>query len=160
MPRANPKLVKIHRSYSVDEISDLFGLHKNTVRGWLKAGLPPIDGHRPTLVHGAELAQFLRKRRSASKQPLKPGEIYCIRCRAPRQPAGAMADYIPMTGTRGNLRGICPVCERLIHRAASLAKLDRVRGDLDVNFPPAAERLVERAGPSGNCDFHDQRWRA
>ena len=28
----NPRLAKIHRSYKVDEIADLYGTHKNTVR--------------------------------------------------------------------------------------------------------------------------------
>ena len=35
----NPRLVKIHRNYTVEEIATLFGIHKNTVRDWVKAGL-------------------------------------------------------------------------------------------------------------------------
>jgi hypothetical protein len=38
---------KIHRSYSVEEVSRLFGIHKNTVGNWLRQGLSPIDGERP-----------------------------------------------------------------------------------------------------------------
>jgi hypothetical protein len=45
-----------------------------------------------------------------------------------------MAEYIPLTDARGNLRGICPTCGRLIHRVASRAKIDAVRGKLDVTF--------------------------
>ena len=36
----NPRLAKIHRSYSVEEIARLFRVHKNTVRAWLRQGLP------------------------------------------------------------------------------------------------------------------------
>jgi hypothetical protein len=48
-----------------------------------------------------------------------------------------MADYIPMTETGGNLRGLCPVCEGLIHRRVSLIHLDRIRGRMIVTFPHA-----------------------
>jgi hypothetical protein len=44
----NARLVKIHRNYSVEDISRLFRLHKNTVRNWLKEGLTAIDDRRPT----------------------------------------------------------------------------------------------------------------
>ncbi len=30
----NPRLVKLHRSYTVEQIARLFDLHKNTVRAW------------------------------------------------------------------------------------------------------------------------------
>jgi transposase len=39
----NYRLVKIHRSYAVEEIAKLFGIHKNTVRCWVKDGLATID---------------------------------------------------------------------------------------------------------------------
>jgi transposase-like protein len=48
----NPRLAKIHRSYSVEEVARLFNVHKNTVRSWLKLGLEAIDGQRPTVVRG------------------------------------------------------------------------------------------------------------
>jgi hypothetical protein len=52
----NPRLAKIHRSYSVEDTSRLFKIHKNTVRHWLKQGLEPIDDHRPTLGESAVLS--------------------------------------------------------------------------------------------------------
>src|SRR5262245_20233144 len=61
----NPRLAKIHRSYSVEDTSRLFKIHKNTVRHWLKQGLEPIDDHRPTLIRGEELRRFLTERRAA-----------------------------------------------------------------------------------------------
>ena len=52
----NPKHAKIHRNYSVVEIARRFGVHKNTVRNWLKQGLVTIDGRRPILILGRELS--------------------------------------------------------------------------------------------------------
>jgi hypothetical protein len=65
----NPRLVKIHRNYSVEDIARLFGVHKNTVRSWLKQGLAAIDDRRPTLILGRELMRFLQERRQGAGNP-------------------------------------------------------------------------------------------
>jgi hypothetical protein len=59
----NYRLVKIHRSYAVEEIAKLFGIHKNTVRCWVKHGLATIDDKRPMLILGHVLVAFLQARR-------------------------------------------------------------------------------------------------
>ena len=64
-----------------------------------------------------------------------------------------MADYIPITATSGNLKGICPICNRYIHRRVSLSKIDQVKGNLDVMIPQAQLRITESASPSVSCDF-------
>jgi hypothetical protein len=137
----NLRRVKIHRTYTVEEAARLFGAHKNTVRGWLKQGLPAIDRNRPTLIHGRDLAAFLDTRRKQLKRTCGPGRIYCVKCRDPKEPAGGMADYVPLSPTSGNLRGICPECHTLIHRRVSLVKLDQVRGSLEVTFPHAHRHM-------------------
>jgi hypothetical protein len=143
----NPRRIKIHRSYTVEEVAASLGVHKNTVRNWLRSGLEAIDSSRPTLIHGRTLAVFLQHRRQANKQRCEAGEIYCVRCRTPVTPAGNMADYLPVSATSGNLRGICPHCETLIHRRASLAQLDAFRGILDIGFPQAEARNRRRSLP-------------
>lgn len=132
--RPNYRLVKIHRSYTVEEAAMLFGNHKNTVRAWIKAGLSTCDARRPTLILGEELALFLQSRRAKSKRPCAPGEIYCMRCRTPRNPAGEMAEYQPKTDSFGNLVGICPQCESMMYRRVSLTKLPQIRGNLDITI--------------------------
>jgi hypothetical protein len=133
--RPNYRLVKIHRNYTVEEIANLFEIHKNTVRAWVKAGLPVCDDTRPMLILGRDLAEFLKAKRTKNKRPCGPGEIYCVRCRGPKSPAGNMAEYRPQTATLGNLVGICPDCEGMIFRRVSWAKLDQVKGGLEVSIP-------------------------
>jgi len=148
----NPRLVKVHRNYSVEEVARLFGLHKNTVRNWLKQGLAAIDDRRPTLILGQELSRFLHERRQKARQACGPGRIFCIACRAPRVPAGKMADCTATGPLAGTLCGICPDCDRLIYRRVNLAKLDAVRGDLEIAFTQPRPRIGERAAPSVKCD--------
>jgi hypothetical protein len=151
--RPNPRLAKIHRNYSVDDVSRLFNIHKNTVRNWLRQGLEPIDDQRPTLIRGQELRRFLADRRSRSRQTCGPGRIYCLPCRGPKVPAGQIADCIRTGDTTGTLQGICPDCNRMIFRRINPQRLNAVRGDLEIMITQARPRIEETSNPSVNCDF-------
>lgn len=149
----NHRLVKIHRSYTVEEIARLFGIHKNTVRHWIKDGLNTIDDKRPMLILGPVLSAFLQARRLKNKRTCKPGELYCMRCRAPKPPAGNMADYVPITEKFGNLVAICPDCDAVMNRHVSMSRIGEFLGKVDISFPEALKRIVERDNPSVNSDF-------
>lgn len=150
--RPNHRLLKLHRSYTAGEAAEVLGIHKNTIRAWLRQGLPKVDDRRPLLILGAQLADFLRTRRQKTKRPCGPGEMYCLRCRTPKAPAGAMADYLPITATSGNLRGLCPDCGTLIHRRVSFAKLPFVAAGLELGSAQAERRIEETIRPSDECD--------
>ncbi len=141
--KLNHRLAKIHHTYTVEEIARRWGLHRNTVRRWLKTGLQTIDRRRPILIHGQDLADFLQARRQQNKRKCKPGEIYCVRCRSPRVPAGSLADYEPQTAVLGSLIGICPCCDCLMYRRVNVTKLEEVRGELDVRVEKALSRIGE-----------------
>lgn len=149
----NHRLVKIHRNYTVEEIAKLFGAHRNTIRQWVKQGLKTSDDKRPMLILGRDLIEFLLARRAKYKRTCEPGEIYCVRCREPKSPAGGMADFEPITSTTGSLIGICPSCETLIFRRVNPARLEHVRGDLQVTLPKGWEHIGESAQPFANSDF-------
>ena len=76
-----------------------------------------------------------------------------MRCRAPRAPAADMADYLPVTATLGNLIGICSACDAMMYRRVSLARIEQVRGKLDITLPQALPHIDESAEPSVNSDF-------
>ena len=149
----NHRLVKLHRSYAVEEAARLLHKHKNTVRAWIDNGLPTIDHGRPILILGRDLIAFLHAYRARNKHPCGPGQIYCVRCRVPKFPAGDMADYLPVTEKFGNLEAICPDCNSMMNRCVSLAKLGQVRGKLDITFPQALRHIGEIGQPSVNSDL-------
>lgn len=133
----NHLLVKIHRSYTVEEISRLFKVHKNTVRLWIKSGLPTCDVRHPMLILGLDLRGYLQARRQQKKRPCKLGELYCMRCRDSKPPALNMAEFHPITVTSGNLRALCPDCGCLMHRGVSRTKLTQEWTNLDITFTQA-----------------------
>jgi hypothetical protein len=149
----NHRLVKIHRSYTVEEIAELFAIHKNTVRRWVKGGLATSDNKRPMLILGTDLAAFLKARRENNKRPCKPGEIYCVRCHAPKFPAENMVEYVPVTDKFGNLIAICPDCGIIMNRRVSLARIEDIRGGMDISFSQALEHLIESPKPTVNSDL-------
>jgi hypothetical protein len=137
MPRRfDLRRVKIHRSYPVAELAALIGAHKQTIGRWIAAGLPKTGGRRSTLIHGADVRAFSAARKPM-KQKCKPGEFFCLGCRAPRRPALDMAEYRPRSPLRGSLCGFCPVCDRLIYRAVTRAKIEQIAGGLNIMFPKA-----------------------
>lgn len=149
--RFNPRRAKIHRSYTVEEVARLFGVHKQTVRNWIDAGLPALASKRPILIHGSDLRQFHDHRRKEQRQKCRPGELFCLKCRAPKRPAGDMLDYLPMSLVSGNFRGICPTCNGLIHRRVSLARIDAAKGACIVEYPHGQQRLTNTSDPSLDC---------
>jgi len=150
--RPNYRLVKIHRSYTVEEIAKLFGSHRNSVRDWIKRGLPAITDRKPMLILGRDLSAFLQARRARNKRKCQPGEMYCLRCRAPQKPAGDMAECQVSISTLGNLCGICPKCDCMMYRRVNLAKLEQVRGNLDITMRQVQSHISESSKLSVNCD--------
>jgi len=151
--KANPRLVKIHRSYTVDEAARKLDVHKNTVRHWLKGGLQPIDARRPILIHGLTLKRFLEERRKRDKRRCGVGELYCMRCRAPRAPAGDTVELHDPKGRSLNLRGQCQQCGTVIHKRVSRSLLPRLKETLKVARPGHQSRLGDQTERPVDCDL-------
>ena len=151
--RINPRLIKLHRPYSIDEAARALGAHKNTVRGWITDGLQITDSGRPTLILGHELRRYLENKRKASKRPCGPGQFYCFKCRQPMRAALGMVDYLPRNSLAGNLKAICEGCGAIMHRATRLASIPLIMPNIDVQITEAGRRIRERTRPSLICDI-------
>lgn len=140
---ADYRRLKAHYSYSVGELAEVLRVHKNTVRAWHKGGLPAVDLDRPAVFRGLVVKTFLRSRREAAKRPCPAGTIYCLPCRGPKRPACAMVELLPFDSVTGNLRGICPDCERLIHRRVSLSNIGPVTVGLTLTASAGEDNAKE-----------------
>jgi excisionase family DNA binding protein len=145
----SPWRVKLHRSYSVEQAAKALNVHKNTVRRWIKDGLPTVGGRGQTLILGSELRTFLEARRKRAKRPCPPGFMFCLKCREPRPPAGRMIDYVPLAATSGNLIGLCPKCFGLMFRRTKQADVTRFQAALvgSADAPIAASKRARSALP-------------
>ena len=76
--RLNPNLAKMHRNYTVEEVASLFGVHKNSVRAWIKAGLPVCDARRPVLILGLDLRDY--RQGSGESASGDAGRTSCTAC--------------------------------------------------------------------------------
>jgi len=154
--RPDRRRVKLLRSYTIEEVARTLEVHRNTVRHWIKAGLRVIDDKRPILMLGSDLAEFLLRRRNARRQPCQAGQMFCLRCRRPQEPAGRMADFVASSATSGALVGICPACNGLMYRRVSLARLSDVVGALDVHMTQAQPRIEDTVTPNVNCHLEHE----
>lgn len=150
--RINPRLVKLHYSYTVEGAGHLLGTHKNTVRNWLRTGLEAIDASRPTMIQGRVLRAYLEGRRAAAKRPCGPGRLYCLKCREPRAPALGMVDFVELAAGTGNLRAMCAECGTIMHRRAKAASIAAIMPGLDIQTAQGGPRISECSNPSLNCD--------
>ena len=145
--------IKIHRSYTVEELADALGVHKNTVRSWIKSGLRPTDDRRPSILRGVDVAAFLNSRRKAAKRPCGAGEIYCFKCRTAKTPDGLMADLEVTGPSSGRLVGICPTCATMLYRQVNHTRIEQVRGKLQITIRTAQLRIADSPTPKLNDDF-------
>lgn len=151
--RFNPNRAKIHRSYTVAEVAGLYDVHRNTVRNWIKLGLPVCDDRRPTLILGQHLRDFLQTRKSVRKRRCRVDQLFCLRCREPQRPAGDMVDYEPMTAATGRLTALCPGCGLVMNRYVRTAGLAHVREYLDVSTPKPQGHIGDSDGFPLSSDF-------
>lgn len=78
----NINLIKARKSYTPQEIAELFGISKRTCFRWLKKGLEPMElNTNPLLIMGYDLIDFLQTKQKQRKIKLQANEYYCLKCR-------------------------------------------------------------------------------
>jgi hypothetical protein len=146
----NVRLIRRDYSYTVQEIAELFNLHPNAVRRWVKDKLRTIDTHRPQLIHGSDLIEFLSRRQQGRKRGCGPDEMYCFGCHEPRRPAGGRVAVEHLGPSRLILRGSCELCGTRMNRAISTSLLREVERTFAVTL--ASPRLVGTSAPIDMCE--------
>ena len=150
--RADWRRIKGKYSYTVEEAARVLNLHRNTVRTWVRrGGLPAMTGSRPHLILGVALVEFLKARRLTGKRKCGLGELYCLKCRAPRKPVAELIEQRPMASGRSRIVGICSTCETLMHRFVANRNLEASLRELGVQPGPAHGSLVDTRSLSLNC---------
>jgi hypothetical protein len=78
----NVRLITSRRSYTPEDVAQLFGINKKTVFRWLKEGLRPLEENtKPFLIMGEELSHFLTEQKKKQRLSLKKDEFFCLKCR-------------------------------------------------------------------------------
>ena len=147
--RASWRLVKTHRSYTVDEASRLLDVSKPTVRRWIKNGLVAMQERKPALINGADLITFL-KSRSRPKRKCQMDECYCFTCRSPQKIAFGEAEIFFDHSTNPNMRGLCNICSSLMFKRVSKSQLSKLGSILRLTFMRGDEPITNRCPPRPN----------
>lgn len=149
--------IKIHRVYTIWEVTDLLDCHKRSVTRWIKLeGLTADTSRRPFLIAGKDLKAFLGARQRRSRCELALHHCYCLGCKGPREPYSRIVDYLHQTAESGRLTGLCPTCGALMHKIIRRADLEAIQAKLEVTLQQAHPRLVSRTGPPLHVPFHKE----
>lgn len=142
--RLNPNHVKIHRSYTVIEVSETLEVHPKTVRNWIKAGLTVIDETRPLLIHGSDLKVFLKHRRKAHLHQCELTEMYCFKCKSAKQPSIEKLSFIAKPAGMAQMTGCCSECGNKMNKYVSWRDVNEIWTGLGGKLPIGEKHLVLR----------------
>ncbi len=153
--------IRLHRSYTMKELSSLLRVHVRTIQQWHKEGLQPItEQDRPMLFIGSVARAFLKKRQKERKCELQPTELYCLRCRTGVTPVAESIDVkvtnrmVSKDALGVEIRGKCPTCDANIVRFASSKS---IRNTIwSTMLPQAEKRLIGTAGASLSTDLEQE----
>jgi excisionase family DNA binding protein len=148
----NVHRVKATWPYTVQEIAELFGIHKNAVLRWLKDGLGANKDQRPFLIRGEELIRFLNARQRRKRCKCAITEFYCFKCRGPRGAYLGIADVAIESPTRIRVSSLCAVCDTPINKVQSVRDLERIRSRFHVQ-QLTGEHILDRDLASLNSDM-------
>ena len=141
--RGNPTNIKSHRIYTVWEAAEETGKHRQTITRWIKScGLIADTSQKPWLITGHDLKSFLGFKRQKAKCKLALHHLYCLGCKAPREPDGRFADYTQQTSTTGMLSALCPSCGGIINKVVRRGDLEIIRAKIEVTIRQADARIV------------------
>ena len=131
--------VRTHRPYTITSLAKLFEVNPATVRRWIKHdGLKVaiISEERPIVMQGRLVKVWMKTWQSARKQPCAPNEMYCVRCKAPRQIATESFHIVQRNEANLTVKGNCIACNAKLQRFGSVTN----RGALEDAFGQKSSR--------------------
>ena len=146
----NTRRIKRDYSYLVQEFAECLGVHKNTVRNYIRNGLPVIDDLRPQRIHGSDGIAFVNEKQARRKCKCAADEFYCLKCRCPRKAVPGSVNLIPLSKTKLNISGKCERCGTVMYRGGSEAKRAEYIKIFGIE-KRAGEHITETPSPSLNC---------
>ncbi|MEL4427123.1 helix-turn-helix domain-containing protein [Shewanella indica] len=147
----NPNRVKINRSYTVIEVSEILQVHPKTVRNWIHAGLPVVDEKRPLLIDGAALRAHLKRKRKADMYPCEVHEMYCFKCREPNSPAIESLQFVAKPAGMAQMSGHCCECGSRANKYVSWRHVNKIWLELGGKLPIAEKHLILMGQALLNC---------
>jgi hypothetical protein len=159
--KPNISLISVRKSYEVREITRLLDRSPDTVRGWIKEGLPVLPGSKPRLIDGAELKAWLQAKWAKRKKSCAINQLHCCKCRNSREPDPASVKTEPVTAKTVMIRAKCGTCgtamqqvrktEALAETIAAMTALKQAPDSLAGYLDPIDNPPLFRA--QGSFDF-------
>lgn len=121
----DPRKVKRHRSYTVQELAQLYEVGPNTIRQWIKKhGLPVIADTYPTLIHWEAFRTWLIDWQAARKWTCAHDEMSCLKCQRGRKVKSGTFSITESNKASLMMHGDCKTCGKPMNRTTSQAKLE------------------------------------
>ncbi len=122
------------RVYTVKTASRILHITEGTFRKFFDRGLRAATTSRPILIRGADLIKFLENLAKANKQPCRPEQFYCMRCKGPQDALGQIADYRPNNAKTGRLEALCEGCGGSLSKFSSPRRVEDLAPLLDIQI--------------------------
>ena len=146
----NLRIIKRSMSYTVEDTSRLYKIHKNTVYDWLKIGLKSIDNKEPRLIHGTDLKNFLSKQNNKNKKATQFNEFYCFHCKQAHN-VYKNSVYISHKGNFLSLKGLCPITKKEMFKNFKSVDYSRIKKEFHLTDKTD---ICDSLHPSYKVDTH------
>lgn len=129
----NFQLVRSHRPYTIASLAKLLGVSPATVRRWIKVNgldVAIVSETGPIILKGDKVKAWGKARQQARRQPCKPDEIYCVRCKSPQRIKPETFHTVQHNTVNLTAKGDCVTCGLRMGQFGSVANLS----SLEVRF--------------------------
>ena len=133
-------------SYTIEDICNMYSMHPQTVRKWIKIGLRTIDSKKPSLIHGSDLKKFLEKHNEKLKKHLDFEEFFCVTCKEAHIPLFRKV-YLEQNHQFIKAKGVCPITKKIMNRSYKLADYPQLKKNFSLE---EMARLYDSSNPTLN----------